>query len=165
MGNLTQTYTTKMETAEPQEIGAILDAKLEATSSQGVADYIGLANDNILSAIERLKKAENELKAIRVEAERQLDIINEGAAEWLQDSGVDKLSGDRVSSVSVLDREFKEDLIVTDEEHLINAGYFKTVLDKTAIKNAIKDGAEVEGACIEITHLPAKARVNRRKAK
>lgn len=164
MGKLTETYETKLQTARPEEIAAILDAKLEATSSQGVADYIGQANDNIADAIARTEKAETVLKAIRTEAEKQLEIIKEGSAAWLLDCGVEKLSGDVVSSVSVSKRAAKEELVITDEEHLINIGYFKTTLDKTAVKNAIKEGEEIEGAHIEVTHLPESTRINRRRA-
>jgi hypothetical protein len=165
MSKLTTSYETKLQTAQRSEVAAILDARLEATSPQEVADYVGLACDNINAQIERIKSAESELKAIRKFAEDQLELIGEGVAEWLYDSGVEKLAGDRVSSISVSERNPSELLVVTDEESLINRGYFKTVLDKTAVKNAVKEGVVDDGAHIERTHLANTVRINKRRSK
>jgi hypothetical protein len=165
MSKLTTSYETKLQTAQRSEVSAILDAKLEATSPQGVADYVGLAYDNIKDQIERIKSAESELKAIRKLAEDQLELIGEGVAEWLSDAGVEKLAGDRISSISVSERNPSELLVVTDEESLINRGYFKTVLDKTAVKNAVKEGVVDDGAHIERIHLANTVRINKRRSK
>jgi len=54
--------------------------------------------------------------------------------------------------MKVTNPKSKEELIVINEESLINAGYFKQVLDKTAVKNAILAGDIIEGATIEVTH-------------
>jgi len=165
MSKIMNSYETKLQTADVSEISAILDAKLEATSPNGVADYVGLAIDNIKVQIERIKQAEKELKAIRAQAEQQLDLVGEGVAEWLADAGIDKLNGDYVSSISISSRKEKEELSIINEESLINRGYFKTVLDKTAVKNAVKNGIITDDASISITHLPDTTRVNKRIAK
>ena len=77
--------------------------------------------------------------------------------------GIDKLSGLYVSSVSISKANQRKKLKVLNEESLINQGYFKTVLDKTAVKNAILDGATIEGAEIEIIYMEDKIRVNERR--
>jgi len=146
-------YETKLETANHENIGAILDAKLEATSPERVADYIAFGIDGLLAKIDRIKGAEADLKAIKAEVEEQIDIIKRGASKWLSECGLDSLNGDIISSVKVVTPKATEELIITtDTDTLINQGYFKTALDKTAIKNAILDGKEIEGAHIEVTH-------------
>lgn len=150
---LTKRYETKLETSNIENIGAILDAKLEATSPEQLTDYVAFGIDNLEATIARMKDAESELKAMRVEIENQIEIVKTGTAKWLTDTGITNLHGDRVSSMKVTQPKEKEELKITaSEDVLINQGYFKTTLDKTAIKNSIKDGVEVEGAELEITH-------------
>ena len=154
MANIQQAYTTKLETAtDDSNIIAILDAKLEATSPERVVDYVSFGIDNLNATIARIKDAEAELKAIKAEAQNQIDLIKHGTAQWLEQSGIDSLKGDRVSSMKVTQPKAKEELkITTNEDTLINQGFFKTSVDKTAVKNAILDGADVEGAEIEVVH-------------
>lgn len=161
--SIVKTYETKLETATKNEVAAILDAKLEATSSFGVVDYIGFTVDNLNDRLERIKQAEAELKAIKDATNAQIETIKEGAATWLDDAGLDKLQGDRISSVTVLNRAAKKELVVTDEEALINLGYFKTVLDKTAVKKAIDGGEDIDGAHLEITHLENSLKINKKR--
>ena len=71
----------------------------------------------------------------------------------MAESGVDSLQGDITSSMKVTQPKAKEVLkITTNEDELINQGFFKTTLDKTAIKNAILDGQDIDGAEIEVEH-------------
>lgn len=153
MSKLTKKYLTRLETTERDSIVAVLDAKLEATSSERVVDYVSLAVDNLEAKINRIKDAENELKELKAEAQQQIDIIKSGASQWLTESGVEKLDGDITSSMKVTQPKAKEELVITtDTDSLINQGFFKTAVDKTAIKNAILSGTDVDGASIEITH-------------
>ncbi len=155
--------STRLETAEPQEIEAILDHKLETTSAHQVADYAALSIDNIENRIAEIKSAEQELKALRSALADQADIVKSGVASWLADTGLSKLQGNIVSSISVLVPKPSYDLVVDDEAALINAGYFKTVLDKTAVKNALLADEEIPGAHLDVTHHQEKIKVNRRK--
>ena len=164
MSKLTQSYETKLENANSNEIVAILDSKLSATSPQSVVDYVGFSLDNLDATIERIRQAEKDLKALRQQAEIQKDIIKIGASTWLTESGVDSLKGDIESSMKVTTPKPTEELIITNEEALINQGYFKTVLDKTAVKHAIQDGAEVEGAHIDVTHKESSLTVYKKRA-
>jgi len=162
--SLQKTYETKLETAEKHEVEAILDFKLEATSPFGVADYVEYAVDNLDDKLKRIEQTEKRLKAIKVQIKAQIETIKIGASAWLDGAGLDKLQGDHVSSVTVLERSAKEDLIVTSEEALINAGYFKTIADKTAVKNAIKEGVQIGGAHIEITYLEDSLKINKKRS-
>ena len=158
-----QSYETRLEYSNIENINVILDAKLEATSPQRVVDYISLSLDNINSNIERMKEAKKELDSLIKAQGTQKEIIKNGCAGWLSDAGVKKLDGDIVSSVSIYSPKPKETLKVINEESLINQGYFKTVVDKTAVKNAILDGVTVDGAEIEILHDSDTLKVNKRR--
>lgn len=152
MSKLQQRYTTKLETAKSENMGAILDAKLEATSPERVVDYVSFGLDNLDIQLERYKDYKKELDSLIKDAESQKEIIKIGTAEWLSESGIASLKGDLVSSMKVTQPKPNEEVKVTNEEALINAGYFKTTLDKTAVKNALQDGVNVEGAELEVTH-------------
>ena len=162
---LQQRYETRLETANREGIGAILDAKLDATSPERVADYIAFGIDNLQATIDRIKGAEAELKAIKAEAEAQIALIKSGASEWLSESGIDSLKGDIISSVKVTQPKAKEVLkITTNDDELINLGYFKTAVDKTAIKNALLDGVEIDGAELEVEHQEASLTVYKKRS-
>ena len=156
---------TRLEIAPIQEVKAILDARLETTSPESVADYIALSVQNLDDRLTKIKDAENQIKALKVEIVNQISTIKHGSAEWLSSAGIDKLNGLYISSISISAPKPKEELKIVNEDALINAGYFKTTLDKTAVKNAIKDGVEIEGATIEITHEPEGLRINKRTKK
>jgi hypothetical protein len=163
---LAKKYTTRLEATEAKDIVAVLEAKLEATSPERVVDYVALAVDNLEAQIARMKEAEEELKYLKADAQLQIDTIKTGTALWLTESGVDKLDGDIVSSMKITQPKAKEELVITtDSDSLINQGYFKTSLDKTAIKNAILDGVEVDGASIEVTHQTSTLTIYKKRAK
>ena len=159
------TKQTSLETANIENIGAILDWKLKDKSPEAVADYIAFSIKNLETKISNIKEAETNIKALKLDVQKQIETIKVGSAKWLNDAGVSKLNGMAVSSVSILNSKPKTKLIVTNEESLINAGYFKTVLDETAVKNAILEGNDIEGARIEIIHQEDKLKINNRTKK
>ena len=150
--NLQERIITRLETSGAEEVPAILDAKLSATGAERVVDYVALSIDNLDGRIEQIKQAEKELKQLKKECEDQKDIIKIGSSSWLSEVGVDSLKGLIVSSVKVVVPKATEEVIIENEEALINGGYFKMAVDKTAVKKALLDGVEVDGAKIEITH-------------
>lgn len=160
-----KTLQTKLETAPVHEIGAILDIKVGQVGANGTADYIGLAIENIDTSIARIDDAIKELQSIKKDMKSQQETIKIGASKWLSDNGIEKLQGDRISSVSVSSKKENIELIVTNEEACINAGHFKTVIDKTSLKNALLDGANIDGAELEVTYSEDTLRVNKRKSK
>lgn len=163
MAKIQNRYETKLETADSTNIIAILDAKLEATSPNGVVDYVSFAVDNIDAQVHRMKSAIAELQGLCKLAEAQKDLIKVGSALWLEQSGIDKLNGDIVSSMSIYTPKAKDILIIHNEEALINQGYFKTVVDKTAVKQAILNGVDVDGAEIEVVHECDTLKINKRR--
>jgi len=157
--------STRLETATIEEVEAILDHKLEDVGAHGVADYSALAIDSINNRIDEIKRAESDLKALKSALGEQVATIKVGVSSWLSDTGLDKLQGNIVSSISVNKSKPTETLVIDDEEAVINQGHFKTVIDKTLIKNLILNGIEVVGAHIEVTHNEDSLRINRRKVK
>ena len=160
-----KTLQTKLETAPIQEIGAILDIKVVQVGANGTADYIGLAIENIDTSIARIDEAIKEFQSIKKDMKSQQETIKIGASKWLSDNGIDKLQGDRISSVTVSNKKESIEVVISDEDACINAGYFKTVIDKTSLKNALVNGANIEGAALEVTYSEDTIRVNKRKVK
>jgi len=159
------TKQTSLETANIENVGAILDWKLKEKSPEAVADYIAFSAANLEAKIDNIKEAEANIKALKADVQKQIETIKIGSSKWLSDVGVSKLSGMAVSSVSILNSKPKIELIVENEEALVNAGYFKTVLDKTAIKNAIEDGVNVDGARLEVVHKEPTLKINKLRKK
>jgi hypothetical protein len=156
---------TKLETASIDDVSIILDRKVSDVGANRTVDYIGTALDNIDSAVNRIDEAIKELQAIKKSAKSQEETIKIGVASWLQENGINKLQGDRISSISVMKKKETIELIVKDEESAINAGFFKMTLDKTALKNAILDGKNVDGSYLETTHNEDSIRLNKCRAK
>ena len=157
-------YTTKLEEVyQDDNIIAILDEKLQATSPARTVDYVGLALDHIEYAIKDAKSAiKGYQEAVKFEEARQ-EYIKEEVAKWLEGTGLNKLDGIIVSSMTVNEVKPQNNLIIQNEEALINQGYFKTVLDETAVKQALQNGDDVEGAELEVVHVANKIRVNKKR--
>ena len=158
-------YETKLETANIENIGAILDAKLEATSPERVVDYVSFGIDNLDIALERLKQGKKEYDAMIKAIESQKELIKIGTAEWLRSSGIDSLKGDLVSSMKITQPKENTEVVITNEESLINQGYFKMTVDKTKVKEAILSNIPVEGAELSVTHKEESVTIYKRKAK
>lgn len=155
--------STRLETATIEEVEAILDHKLDEVGAHGVADYSALSIDNINNRIDEIKRAESDLKALKSALGEQVSIIKIGVSSWLSETGIDKLQGNIVSSISINKSKPTETLIIDNEDAVINQGHFKTIIDKTLVRNLILNGIDVEGAQIEIIHNEDSLRINRRK--
>lgn len=163
-----KTYTTTLEKAsDKDDLLAILDAKAVATTPERVADYMELATDNIKGKIDALSDYIKELQAIKKQEVNRFLLVGEKCAEWLEGSGVEKLEGLHVSSITINKTEPKENLIIEDEELLIKEGYFKKVLCNTKVKIALEvaeeAGVEFKGAKIEVIRLANKITVNKKR--
>ena len=165
MSKITKRYETRLETASVENIKATLDAKLEATSPEQLTDYIAFALDNLDSQVARMKAAKKELDALIKANEAQKNIIKTQTAEWLNECGLDKLQGDITSSMTTYQPKAKETVKVLNEKALIDAGYFKTILDIAAIKEALENEVDIEGAELEVEHQTESLKINKRKAK
>lgn len=160
-----KTIQTKLETSSIDEVVAILDRKVEEIGANGTADYVYRAINNIDSGLSRIKEAIAELKSIEKDMKEQKEIIKTGTSRWLSSNGVTKLQGDIVSSLTVSEKTSSYELIITTEESLINAGYFKMSVDETAVKNALLNDVKLEGAYLNVTHNEDTIKINKRKQK
>jgi len=165
MGNIEKSYTTTLEQVSIKDDAlAILDHKLAVTSPERVADYMELVTGNIETKILNIKNYVAELNSIKKDEEDRLEYIKEQSASWLENEGVKKLEGIHVSSITINDTKPKENVIIENEEELINIGYYKKTLDKTAVKQALQSGKKLEGfATLEIIHMANKIKVNKKR--
>ena len=128
-------YTTSLETLQ-YSVAEILDEKLKATSPEQTADYAAFALDNLTSNIERAKQAKRELDAYIKEQTSIIETIKEDTATWLATSGIDRLDGMRISSLTTYMPKPKEDFKILDDDFFIEMGFKieKVEVDKVAAK-------------------------------
>ena len=157
-------YTTSLETLQ-YSVSEILDEKLKATSPEQTADYVGFALDNLTSNIDRAKQAKKELDAYIKEQTNIIETIKEETATWLADSGIDKLEGMRISSLTTYEPKPSEKLIIHSKSYfLYNPEFVKVSLDETKIKEFISGEIDYsEYAEIETTHKQPLIKINRRR--
>jgi len=160
-----KTLQTKLETSDRESISLILNDKAMTLGANATVDYVGFALDNITSQKERIKQAIAELRDVQKSLEFQEDVIKIGVSEWMSDNGIDKINGDRISSITILDKKESKELIVDNEEAVVNAGYFKMAIDKTSAKQAVLDGVQVEGCHIEVTYNEPSIKLNKKRVK
>ena len=162
-----KTYTTTLETLQ-HDVGAILDEKLKATSPQAVADYVALGLDNLEANVKRAKEAKKELDAYIKNQQSAIDTIKQDTAEWLANTGIDKLEGMIISSITTYQPEPKVKLVIHDKycEFLQNPDFMKTSLDETAVKNFLlnTDIDYSEFAELEKEYKQPQIKINKRKA-
>lgn len=160
-----KTIQTRLETADKESISLILNEKALTIGANQTVDYIGLAIENIESANDRIDQVIKELQSVKKSNVSQIEIIKIGVSEWLSDNGIDKLQGDRISSISVFDKKESQELVIDNEEAVINSGHFKMSIDKASAKQALQNGLSVEGCHIEITHNEPSIRINKKRVK
>lgn len=157
-------YNTQLENASRDEIAPILYSKLDAIKTYGVVDYVGFVLESLDDRAKRIDETIKELQEAKKSINSQADVIKIGVSEWLSNNGVDKLTGNSISSISVLNKKESHDIVVMSEEAVINAGYFKMIVDKTALKQALLNGINVDGARLETTHNEPSIRLNKKRA-
>lgn len=132
------------DTGEVLNLGQIeaLDAQFEQ-KAESVACYI----KNLAAFSADLKTAEESMKARRQAADKKIDALKKYLTTWL-----DAVGKDKVETVNAKISFRKSDQVQIDDESALPADFVKVVTetkpDKTAIKKAIKDGAEVPGATL-----------------
>lgn len=156
--------TTSLEKMQQCEIIPYLNALVERVGAFQTCDKIGFAMENIEASKARIAEAIKELQAIRKSLEQQEEIIKIETAKWLSENGVDRIEGDRISSITVYEKAQSQEVII-DDESLIDVSYCKLSVDKTKVKKAINEGIEVAGAHLETVHNENSIRINRKKVK
>ncbi len=136
--------------------------KLEKVGAEGLADYIGLTLELIQDKTDRIKVAKADLTMIDNSNKGQAEIIKEEVRKLLEANGVDKLTGDRVSSITLFDPAPKKKLVIHDKDFFISEGYTKVTLDETRIKKDI-ELFDSELCEMEVIHSQPSVRINKRK--
>jgi len=167
MSKIKKSYITSLEKSSVETVHGILDAKLEATNPEALTDYIGFSVGNIEDAISKMDKAISDLKQMKVNAKNQIGMIKEQSAKWLSDTGLDKLEGLIISSITINNPVATKKLVIHDRdcEFLKNKEFIKTSLDETAIKKFLTE-TEMdysEFAEIEIIHNQPTLKINKKR--
>lgn len=158
-------YNTQLENAQREEISTLLTAKAETLGAYGVADYVGFVIDSLDDRTKKIDEAIKELQEAKKAINSQTELIKIGVSEWLTENGIDKLQGDVISSISTFNKKESYELVVMDEEAVINDGYFKMSIDKTATKQALLNGIAVNGAKLEVIYNEPSIKVNKKRKK
>ena len=150
------------------EFKAILEADKDFTRK---ADYIGLSiasiDDKVLSLDEEIK----ELQQLKKQLKSAKDLALEIGAGVFSSYGIEKIEGAGISSITLTKPSTitKTTIKPTDEAKLIEAGFYKKVIDDKAIVRAYEDGNYLE--CInkycdvttDTVGKHAKLKVNKRR--
>jgi len=158
-------YTApRLMTAAQEEIIDVLNYKLEEVGVSGTTDYIGLTLELLEDQKERLKVAIKDLQAMVKQADGRALIIKEEVNKLLETNGIDRIEGDRVSSITTFQPKPKEKLIVHDKEAVIEMGFIKTAIDETKLKQEIHKYPETfkDIAELEVVHVQPTVRINKR---
>jgi len=137
------------------------------------ADYIGLSIADIDEKIKSIDEEIKELQALKANLKEAKEIAQEVGAEVFKEYGIDRLEGNAISSITIKDGEEKQkiDVKVFDENRAIEMGYYKKVVDKEALKEALMgadERAQLDGVAeleIEYKLIPDKLRVNKKRKK
>ncbi len=156
-------YTTRLETASKEDIKEILQTKALNIGANGMADYILFTVENIEDKRTRMKSAIKEFQGLLKDLDGQEQMVKEEIATFFAEQGIDRLEGDRVSSITVTQPAPKKKLIVHDKDFFMREGYTKVSLDETKIKNDI-DLFDVEMAEMEVVEFATKVKINKRRS-
>ncbi len=69
--------------------------------SNGLADYFGIAVDNLTGQLDQLKKLESEIKERKKAISEQISLIKTDGADFLKENGIETLEGILISSVTI----------------------------------------------------------------
>ncbi|WP_122893468.1 hypothetical protein [Arcobacter peruensis] len=136
------------------------------------ADYIGLSLHETKSKIDCLSKDIIELQNLKKKLINALEIAKELTAQIFEENGIDRIDGNKVSSLTLTKASSKEKNIISvkDEQKVMSLGYVCFSVDLKGVEDAIKTekGLDELKDLIDVTKLtvstPAKIKVNSKKA-
>jgi len=150
------------------EFRAILESDKDYTRK---ADYIGLSILSIDNRIQSIEEETKELQGLKKQLKTAKEIVLQTGAEIFREYGIDKLDGAGISSITFTGATTndKTKLIITNKEALIEAGFYKQVLDEDLVKELYSnpDYSEIiqthSRLDIESIPKPAKIKINKRR--
>lgn len=152
-----------------EEFRAILESDKDYTRK---ADYIGFSVLSIDNRIQSIDEEIKELQELKKTLKTAKEIVLETGAQIFIEYGIDRLDGSGISSITFTGATTadKTKLIVDNPQVLIDAGFYKKVIDEEKIlqyyssdqyANLIQDNCRLE---VISTPKPAKIKVNKRKS-
>jgi len=164
------TADTKAKTWLKDEFKTILESEKEFTRK---TDYIGFSIVSIDKKVQGIEEELKELQELKRGLKQAKEIALEIGAEVLSEYGIEKLEGTGISSITLTEPSMssKLKLDVFDGEALMDAGYYKKVVDEEAVLEALfgadererlKDFCDVD---LGLSKKPPKLKVNKRRSK
>lgn len=150
------------------ELKDVLESNKEYTRK---CDYIGYGLLSIDSKISLIDEQIKELQEYKSKLKLAKDLAYLATAEVFNEYGISKLEGAGISSLSIMPSTTttKTTLIVVDSKTLIDAGFYKKVLDEEMVIQSFNNNEYVDliNKCSKIEHTTtvkaSKIRVNRRR--
>jgi len=163
-----QSATDKTKEWLKDELRAILESDKDYTRK---ADYIGFSVLSIDKRIESIDEEIKELQELKKGLKTAKELVLIAGAEVFIEYGIDKLDGAGISSITFTGATTsdKTKLIIEDREALIEAGFYKKVLDEEMLrdlyhtsqyKDIIQSYTRLE---VTSTPKPAKIKINKRR--
>ena len=151
-----------------EEFSSILESERDHTRK---ADYIGFSLLSFDHSIQSIDEEIKELQQLKKRLKEARELALTTGAEVFTQYGIDKLDGAGISSITLTRATTvnKTKLIIENPEALIEAGFYKKVLDEEMIRD-LYDNPKYREIIHQYARLehesvprPAKLRVNKRR--
>ena len=151
-----------------EEFRAILESDKDYTRK---ADYIGFSVLSIDNRIQSIDEEIKELQELKKSLKTAKEIVLETGAQIFLEYGIDKLDGAGISSITFTGATTadKSKLVIDDPDALIEAGFFKKVVDEEMVMqfytsdnyaHIIQEHAHID---VISNPKPAKIKINKRR--
>lgn len=150
------------------ELKDVLESNNDYTKK---ADYIGYSILSIDEKIKLIDEQLSELKEYKSKLKEAKSLALEVGAKVFNEYGISKIEGVGISSITVSNeiRSKKTSLVIQNEQSLIDAGFYKKVIDEKAILDSYNNGDYqdliLQNCIVETneTVIASKLRVNKRR--
>lgn len=121
-----------------QEIKKVLESNREYTRK---TDYLGFSICSLDDKINILDEHINEMKEYKDNLKHAKSLALEMGASVFNELGIQKIEGVRISSISLIKgfKSVKTSLIIKDHKALIDAGFYKKIVDTESLLNSYND--------------------------
>lgn len=134
------------EDKSKQHFKEYLQSILEDTSKPYYqrADYVGLSLNELKEKIDILSKDISELQAYKKKLTTALDIAKELTAEVLINTGIDRIDGNIISSLTLTkpSSTTKQTITIKDNNAVMGLGFVKFSVDEDAIQKAVEENSQ-----------------------
>ena len=151
-----------------EELRSILESDKDFTRK---CDYIGFSIANMDAKVASIDEEIKELQALKKSLKSAKELTLTIGAKVFGEYGIARIEGAGISSITVSQpvTKMKSTLLITDEEELIKAGYYKISIDEEAVASAFENSEEkklvqkyAQLSVEEVTTL-SKLKVNKRR--